>query len=239
MKYQFRILIILAISAAIFISISNLVMAQGHDRTESDACNDCHLYPGDVVMTFYISTWEASEHGDSFGTDQGNTYCAQCHSPLQADLAATSGTNDPISISDWQDVTCSVCHPPHNLRVEWGTPTGLYDISTGGWTPVYREESNDLCTTNCHAGDKHLVDFKAVGSLMVEKKAVLCIDCHIPKVPNTEDTNDRLTRTHSLKVSDNVPWSCGIYPEGCHESKTEKWAQKQINKMKIHGKNKK
>ena len=238
MKYQFRILIILAISFAIILSVTNSVIA--HDRSEADACEGCHFYPGNVIMQFYVPIWKTSYHGETFRGNNANTYCAQCHSPFEADPLAIEGDSDPVPFESWQDVTCGACHPPHDLRVEWGTPIGLYDINTGGWIPVYPEQSNDLCSTNCHAGNKHLVDFKAVGKLMFEKKAVLCVDCHLPKVPNTEDPG-RFTRSHSLSVEANLPWSCGIEGENsvnCHQGKTEHWAEKQINKMKIHGKNK-
>jgi hypothetical protein len=40
-------------------------------------------------------------------------------------------------------------------------------------------------------------------------------------------------------VEANLPYSCGTVDGGCHSNKTTEWAQKQIDKDKIHGKDKK
>jgi hypothetical protein len=67
-------------------------------------------------------------------------------------------------------------------------------------------------------------------------KKIKCIDCHVAKVPNPLDPPGRMTRTHTFKVTENLPTSC--INAGCHSNKTVEWALKQIQKEKIHGKEK-
>jgi hypothetical protein len=209
--------------------------APAYDRTEPDYCEACHFFPGSAVMPFVVDTWLDSSHANSYHGFNGNTYCAVCHSPFQADPSATQNDNDPVAIENWEAVTCGACHPPHDLRVEWGTPIGNYDVAAQSWIPVYEEDANDLCT-HCHAGMQQK-DFHSYAKVMYHKKGVRCIDCHMPKIPNdvvAGDTTNR--RTHDFKVGLNLPYSC-ITAE-CHANKTEQWAAKQIAKNKIHGKTK-
>ncbi len=71
---------------------------------------------------------------------------------------------------------------------------------------------------------------------MLERKDVQCVDCHMPFVPFTDQFGFQTWgRTHDWKVADNLPYSCGTIPGGCHANKTETWALKQIGKNKIHG----
>ena len=77
-----------------------------------------------------------------------NTYCARCHSPFQADPEATYGTSELVAEADWQAVTCGSCHPPHSLRVAWGTPIGNFDVDASTpenpvWVPVFEEEADE------------------------------------------------------------------------------------------------
>lgn len=213
------------------------VPAQANDTAEVEGCAGCHYGAGAFVMPFTAGTWLASEHNNQASDEAPerfqNTYCAQCHSPFEADPAATHSANVVVSADEWQAVTCASCHPPHSLRVEWGTPIGNYDIAAETWTPVYEEEADDLCVY-CHTGTRHSRDFNAYGAIM-HKKGVRCMDCHLPKVPNPLDPG-RMTRSHTFGVMENLPYSC--INEACHDNKTEEWAFKQIEKDKLHGKDK-
>jgi hypothetical protein len=214
--------------------------AFAYDRTEAENCAGCHFNPN---MAEVVATWEESAHASTFHGFNGNTYCSGCHSPLEADAAATSSSNAPVPLETWQSVTCASCHPPHDLRVEWETPLGLYDIAANadpnnypdmGYVPLYRDESNLLCES-CHTGLRHTRDFQGFGRSMFEKKAVMCIDCHMAVVPNPVQGEPPFA-THTFDVAANLPWSCGTVPDGCHSNKTEAWAAKQIAKEKLHGK---
>jgi hypothetical protein len=61
--------------------------------------------------------WNSSAHSDSYGAPQGNTYCAKCMSPFQADPDATHDVNNPVAEGDWTGITCTVCHQPHSLEL--------------------------------------------------------------------------------------------------------------------------
>jgi formate-dependent nitrite reductase cytochrome c552 subunit len=162
---------------------------------------------------------------------------AECKSPLLWDPAATHEDNDPIAVEDWQDVTCGGCHPPHHLRVEWGTPIGIVVDPTAAedhdiWMPLY--DTNELCEY-CHSGSRHARDFQGWGKVMYEKKDVTCVDCHMADTPNSSP--DGFGEYHEFTVADNLPYSCGIGDGACHANKTSDWAAKQMAKAKIHGKN--
>lgn len=207
--------------------------AAAYDYTEANDCADCHFYPGDAVMQFTVDKWKESSHAQSHQLFLGNTYCASCHAPFQADPAATSDENAAVPLAEWEAVTCSSCHPPHDLRVEWGTPIGTYDVDTAAWSPVYEDEANLLCE-NCHSGSRHEQEFQGFGKAM-SHKGVRCIDCHMAAIPNDADPG-RLTRNHSFNVGASLPYSCGVGEGGCHSNHTEDWAAKQIAKGKLHGK---
>ena len=229
-----KFVMMLALAVGVTVAFWGVASASqsGGDHTEANDCASCHYGAGGVVMPAVVAQWEGSAHGNSYSESNGNTYCASCHSQGLADPDASYGNNDPVPQEDWQDVTCSSCHPPHDLRVEWGTPIGTYDVDTSEWSPVQVEDSNELCTS-CHAGTRHGKDFKGFGQSMFDKKGVDCVDCHMPEVP-LEGASDGVIRSHTWTVWDNLPQSCGL-ESGCHSNHSEKWAEKQIAKEKIHG----
>jgi hypothetical protein len=202
----------------------------GGDHSEAAACASCHFNP---EMAEVVAEWEWSEHGMSYDGGVGaNTYCASCKAPLNADPAATSSDNVLIPVEEWQDITCASCHPPHDLRVEWGTPIGIYEPANAGWRPIY--DSNELCLV-CHSGSRHEVMFQGFGQVMYESKSVECVDCHMAEVPSVS-VEGQAHKSHTWTVRDNLPFSCGVGDGNCHENKTDEWALKQIDKQKIHGK---
>jgi hypothetical protein len=183
-------------------------------------------------MEFTVDTWFESNHANSNHGYNANTYCASCHSPFEG---LATGERLPVLEEDWQNITCAACHPPHDLRVEWGTPVATYDVGTETYTPVYEGDNNEfdsICLT-CHTGSRHSREFAGFGQSMAEHKGVTCVDCHMAAVPNPLE-DGRLTRSHTFEVTENLPNSC--INSGCHSNKTETWALKQIEKGKIHGK---
>jgi len=201
---------------------------KGGDHSEAESCGGCHSNP---KMGEVVDQWEESAHGNSYDNGSGaNTYCASCKSPMVA-VPGAERPGVPIDQAVWQDVTCSACHPPHDLRVQWGTPIGTYDVANAEWSPVY--DSNELCVF-CHTGSHHARDFKGFGQSMYDKQGVKCNDCHMPQVPSEAEPGD-VIHSHTWEVEDNLPYSCGLQDGGCHDNHSEKWAEKQINKSKIHG----
>jgi hypothetical protein len=197
------------------------------DTSEADDCAGCHFYPGTAVMPAMVDQWEESNHANSNHGYNANTYCAECHSPFQADPAATHSENEPVPIEEWQGVTCGACHPPHDLRVEWGTPIGNYDIEAEDWIPRYEEDANALCEY-CHTGSRHEKEFQGYGSIM-DKKDVTCVDCHMAKAP-TDPAYGDYTNRHSHTFEVDPEFSCGLDNEDCHDNHNLNWAEKQVQK---------
>jgi hypothetical protein len=185
-------------------------------------------------MKDVVDSWEVSGHANSNHGYNANTYCAKCHSPFQADADAKHDDNDPISDEDWAGVTCSACHPPHDLRVKWGTDLGTYDIKSGEWSPVYKKDHADVCL-QCHNGDdpegRHYIgEFQGFGKSML--KQIGCEGCHMPKV----DAGNGEFQSHAFVKPDGAN-SCGTgfgADPDCHPNKDLDWAQKQWDKNKIH-----
>ncbi len=92
--------------------------ASGAATAEAAQCANCHERPH---MAFVANMWRESGHASTNGRGRDNTFCANCHSPLQADAAASATKNAAIPVSQWQGVTCSVCHPSRRggRRVEY------------------------------------------------------------------------------------------------------------------------
>ncbi len=175
--------------------------------------------------------WSQSGHANSYGVSQGNTFCAQCHSPFQADASATANNNKPIAVEQWQGVTCSVCHPPQDKINQWGTPIALYDVATRTYTPLALADANLLCL-NCHNG-AHAPGIGGAGLLMMQS-GVRCIDCHMAKIASGNRSVGEAA-AHDFKVAANLPNSCGLAPNGCHASGTQAWALGEIRSGAIHG----
>lgn len=78
------------------------------------------------------------------------------------------------------------------------------------------------------------MNFQGFGQSMYEKKGVNCVDCHMADLPSAVAEGGDY-ESHTWKVEDNIPYSCGT-GDSCHHNKTAEWAMRQIEKMKIHGK---
>jgi hypothetical protein len=195
--------------------------------TEANSCTACHFSSGaggdhmleavgvkidstNTVFSFSGSGWFASRHSQSnYGSTQ-NTFCAKCHSPIEATAQAqfSNGffTNtDLIADGKTQGVTCAACHPPH------GTVPRLGIFLFGDKTKVasYKlvpEDQQDLLCLNCHV-NRHNEDNAAFKRMY--DAGVQCTDCHMAvygKIVNST-TNKRF---HDFKVADNLPYSCGV-----------------------------
>lgn len=174
-----------------------------------------------AYVAFVRSRWSESRHADTYGPAQGNTFCAQCHSPLQADAGASETRNAAIPEAQWQDVTCSVCHPSAAQREAWGSPIATYDVATKTYESVPLAGADDLCM-HCHTGE-FATEFQSYGTVMHEA-GVRCIDCHMALIPAGDPSIGRWP-AHDFKVAANLPYSCGTYPGGCHSRRPETWAR--------------
>ncbi len=183
-----------------------------------------------AVVAFVRSKWSASRHADTYGPPQGNTFCARCHSPLQADAGATETNNATIPEAQWEGVTCSVCHPSAAQRAAWGSPIAKYDVATGTYESVPLADADELCT-HCHTGG-FATGFQGYGRVMHEA-GVRCIDCHMAVIP-ADDPNVGQQPAHDFKVAANLPYSCGTFPGGCHARRPETWARRILTLGPLH-----
>ncbi|MGA7873072.1 MAG: hypothetical protein WCA22_19450 [Candidatus Binatus sp.] len=163
-----------------------------------------------------------------------NTFCAFCHSPLQA--AATEpgmfldgSVIDPVTVSSFQGVTCSSCHPSNTIAAEILTmyPTAISGGETAtlirgsnpslatSWIPILPGQESKFCL-NCHEVNPHSTpeNTNAIFQVMFDA-GVTCLDCHMAPyivgvAGNTTGTPVGLTeRFHDWKVAENLPYSCG------------------------------
>jgi len=159
-----------------------------------------------------------------------NTFCAFCHSPLQADGTATfsNGTVvNPVTVSTFQGVTCSSCHTSTTVaaqllklypNAESGGETatlirGQDPTKASSWIPILPGQENKFCLS-CHEQDPHNASANSTFQVMYDA-GVTCIDCHMAPyivgvAGNTTGTPVGLTeRFHDWKVAENLPYSCG------------------------------
>jgi nitrate/TMAO reductase-like tetraheme cytochrome c subunit len=200
-----------------------------YNYSESDSCNSCHFSRGaggdhmleaagfafdttSNAFKFSGGGWRASVHAQSNFKSTQNTYCAKCHSPLQADPNAEFliGASTPIADGKVEGVTCAVCHPSHTAAVELGRRLGVYkwgmDKSTAAAYDVVLEGNEDLLCLNCHT-TRHNEGNAAFDLMYVA--GVKCMDCHMAvygEIPGT----DVPKRAHDFKVAKNLPYSCGV-----------------------------
>ena len=183
-----------------------------------------------AAVAFVRSKWSESRHADTYGPAQGNTFCAQCHSPLQADASTSETRNAAIREAQWQDVTCSVCHPSAAQRAASGSPIAKYDVATKTYESVPLADADELCT-HCHT-EEHAPGFQGFGTVMHDA-GVRCIDCHMAVIP-ADDPNVGRWPAHDFKVAANLPYSCGTYPGGCHSRRPETWARSILTLGPLH-----
>jgi hypothetical protein len=158
-----------------------------------------------------------------------NTFCAFCHSPLQADGTAhfsQGSVINPVTVSTFMAVTCSSCHPSNTVAADIVKiyPTALSSGETAtlirgddpglaaSWIPILPGQENQFCLT-CHEQDPHNAQANSIFQVMYNA-GVTCIDCHMapyqiftgtasnPAAPLPE-------RFHDWKVAENLPYSCG------------------------------
>jgi hypothetical protein len=206
-----------------------------YNYTESDGCTRCHFTNGvkgdhmpEAVGVFFDSGknafvftgngWRASAHSQSNYKTTQNTYCAQCHSPLQAkpDAEFKMGKSEAIPDGKVEGVTCAACHPNHNAAVVLGRRLGIYKWGMDKATPeaydVIHEGQEDRLCMNCHTA-RHNEGNPAFDLMYVA--GVRCMDCHMAPYGKIVDTEvDK--RFHDFKVAKNLPFSCGVMGSMVH-----------------------
>jgi hypothetical protein len=191
------------------------------------------------AFTFSGGGWRASQHSISNYKSTQNTYCAKCHSPLQAkpEAAFKKGmliNTEQIEEGKVEGVTCAACHPSHTSAVVLGRRLGLYKWGMDKTKPeayeVTQHGQEDGMCLSCHV-ERHDEDNPAF-RVMYDAE-VRCIDCHMAPYGTIVDTHVE-KRFHDFKVAKNLPFSCGV--EGsvvhCHPGHTAEGTLEFIPYMK-------
>lgn len=178
--------------------------------------------------------------------ENDNTFCAFCHSPLQASATVPGmffegAVNDPVTVSTFQGVTCSSCHPSNTVagqiltlypNAESGGETatlirGESPTQASSWIPILPGQESQFCLT-CHEQDPHNAQSNGVFQAMYAA-GVSCIDCHMAPYQVFTGTPARPAaplpeRFHDWKVAENLPFSCGAQGSlsgfNCHSNFT-------------------
>ena len=154
--------------------------------------------------------WLESSHSDTFDNGVGaNTTCARCKSPTnwdpQSDTADLSldcysckhvpgeprpelPGGDPVSMQDWNDISCEICHEP--IGNSYSTGIAYWDQSTGTYLPV--DSVMELCA-HCHEGQHGFEVIEEQRESPIHKgwdctrchgahgSPSACTDCHNPQ----------------------------------------------------------
>ncbi|MGH9821912.1 MAG: multiheme c-type cytochrome [Blastocatellia bacterium] len=204
-----------------------------YNYSEAYSCTACHFIDGangdhmpEAVGVKWDSTanafaftgngWLSSMHAQSNFVTTQNTFCAKCHSPLEADPTAqykkgVLKNTKPIADGAFEAVTCATCHPSNAVAAQiGGRRLAIYqwgkDKTTAAAYKEVAEGAEDQLCMNCHI-NRHNTDNPAF--LAMYTAGVRCIDCHMAvygTIPNTTTPK----REHDWKVGKNLPYSCGV-----------------------------
>ena len=202
-----------------FNSTTNLWERTGHGWWDSRHAQSQNGWSSTAIN--YGWTQPSGPYGEN-----DNTFCAFCHSPLQASatepgMFGLGSVINPVTVSSFQGVVCSSCHPSSKIASQIGglsggeTATlirGANPAKASSWIAVLPGQESQFCLT-CHEQDPHNAAANGVFQVMYDA-GVTCIDCHMapyqiftgtpanPQAPLAE-------RFHDWKVAENLPYSCG------------------------------
>jgi hypothetical protein len=199
-----------------------------------EPCAGCHVPGVNPNVELAYTTWLGSEHRNdiTFGPE----FCKDCHQSFRGEPE----TCDQLALDSMNGIECATCHTDHSDDCD--RELRVWDRASCDYGPLIDHDDLDALCLTCHdRPDKvgHSAFFappQGWGQAMLEKQGVMCVDCHMPNVPFTDNSgSSSVGRTHDWKVAENLPYSCGTVDGGCHSNKTSDWALKQIKKNKIHG----
>ncbi|MFI5174189.1 MAG: multiheme c-type cytochrome [Terriglobia bacterium] len=201
-----------------------------YNYSESNGCPSCHFSSGAAgdhmpeavgvkfdstsnAFVFSGSGWRASRHAQSNHGSTQNTFCAKCHSPIQATPQATFNNGfmeNTALIADGQveGVTCAGCHPPHATVPRLGIYHYGQDKTKATSYTLIPEDQQDLLCLNCHVNRHN--ESNAAFKRMYDA-GVQCTDCHMARYGLTNNGKGTVQkRFHDFKVAQNLPYSCGV-----------------------------
>jgi hypothetical protein len=143
----------------------------------SAVCGNCHYRNDhDQVQTDRLNQeqyndWLGSVHSDSIEPTSVNSWCAKCHSPGDAELAAAEHFFTYFIVANATHVTCISCHDPHrNSNSRWAT----LDFPEGG-THDPKEFPAALARYRGTDFDDQTNDYDAFAN---DQSSEMCSDCH-------------------------------------------------------------
>jgi hypothetical protein len=179
----------------------------------ADACAKCH---DDDHYHVYPSQWKTAAHANITAYPGGTrTSCRGCHNGAQF---AQYVAGEPITVeTEHIDITCAVCHDPHNVDNEYQLRTLKATLSNGEMVPA-KAGKGALCM-NCHQSRREANSYtdKAAGhygphyapqaDMLIGTNAVTfgkklptsphlsalddaCVDCHMHEKGNHGEHDD-------------------------------------------------
>lgn len=137
--------------------------------------------------------------------------CLKCHS---ADYIMANKDNKPTLQTAQQDITCVVCHDPHNIGDK-------------------EFKAQDKCK-ECHDNKKSTPNRVNDKHYPCPTNKVTCADCHMPRVVKTGGKYS--LRSHAFKIippeatlKHEIPNSC--QNGACHADKSVEWAIEEFEKF--------
>ena len=206
--------------------------------TEIRATETETLTPIPVVPTVNTpkewTLWNESPHAATNKTTSvANTYCAQCHSPLNWNSQATRETAIEISIGEWRNIPCEVCHEANGTG--FAASVSWWDSETRQNLPIVN--GTELCE-KCHL-DSDEFHYKVNLDDSVHA-GFDCIACHNPHSTLASCSNSGCHE--QIRPESSLPPSTptgGVHPNNssfcgganCHPAAT----QVALSNTSIHG----
>lgn len=199
-----------------------------YNYSTPNSCTVCHFLLGakgdhmpeavgvkfnDATQAFVLTGggWFASHHSRTNHRSTQNTFCAKCHSPLEATPQATFEDGflmNTALVADGkiEGVTCNACHPPHGTNPRLGIYKYGQPTNQATSYQLIKEDEQDLLCLNCHI-ERHNENNPAFKRMY--DAGVQCTDCHMARYGKVAG-GTVIKRAHDFKVAQNLPYSCGV-----------------------------
>ncbi|MBN2089441.1 T9SS type A sorting domain-containing protein [candidate division KSB1 bacterium] len=173
---------------------------------EPDACAYCH---DDDHYHVYPSQWEAAGHAEVMAYPGGTrTNCRGCHNGAQF-IQFVNG--QPITVQEHVNITCAVCHDPHNAKNEYQLRTVEAKLSNG---EVVTAGGNGRLCMNCHQSRQNAMTYTNQSASHFgphyAPQADMLIGTNVATFGKVLPTSPHLADTKDACID------CHMYEEGAH-----------------------
>jgi predicted CXXCH cytochrome family protein len=172
------------------------------DTLGTNGCAGCH----EGSHHPYVEQWSQSKHGYGgvhFLPPYGDrTGCNACHEGRAA-IALTFGVDadfvEKSQATNWQPITCSVCHDPHSGTYQGQMRADLAEPSR-----------NNLCV-KCHAREGHPPSSNTTRRGPHAAQGLLVIDEDVGYKPPNFQYDGRIAGSHGTEGNPRLCASCHVY----------------------------